>query len=220
MALPSDEPDAVISNLPDHRITRAVREVSRADLLKARNVVIGKNSCGLCTDGQTIYADPAFVDFLSDEELSAAMAHEMAHMDLGHVGRAGGAGILVNVLFAVLGGRNPGIGTQLGQKVASSFVVAQYSQKQEIDADTQAAFYLSMLGYNGPSAVRGMLSKYQSKGVNNQTSWFSSHPSIPQRIAHLQNLANTYRFLASEEEMGRIRKEAKQLQEASRKRLP
>ncbi len=191
------EPQAVISNIPYHRVSNLLTRLSAATPRRSAPIrlVIAPDSRFLCTDGGTIYADPVFTDALSDEELLGALAHELAHGDLGHGGKRVVAstltGALVGGLAYVLTGGQTGIGTVLGREASKALVVAQYSQAQEVQADRQGAIYLNVLGYNGPAVMIGVLSKIQAMGGDLTSWWFSTHPSSPQRIASMQKFQSS-----------------------------
>ncbi|MBI3292180.1 MAG: M48 family metalloprotease, partial [Elusimicrobia bacterium] len=184
-------PQTIQSNDPYSRVTRLMAELSRAAPSRwfAIQLVVAPNQCGMCTDGNTVYVDPNFISSFSDEELLGALAHELAHGDLGHIGMVQAAGLLVTGIFRVITkGHHVRDGTVIAHDLTQGFVMGQFSQKQELEADRQAKTYLDALGYDGTSAMIGVMGKLQALGGRQWASWFASHPAIPERIASLRDL--------------------------------
>ncbi len=78
---------------PEYRITSARSKLITktpffAELLMAMDTVEDESKCPtLGTDGTNIYYNPAYVDSLSDKELTYVMVHETMHAALGHIWR-------------------------------------------------------------------------------------------------------------------------------------
>ncbi len=150
---------------------------------------VGPHSCGMCTNGNTVYVNPDFISSFSDEELVGALAHELAHGDLGHIGNVQVAGLLVTGIFrAITKGHPIGDGTVLAHNLTQGFVMGQFSQKQELEADRQGKAYIDALGYDGTSVMISLMGKLQAMGGHRWSSWFASHPAIPERVASLKAL--------------------------------
>ncbi len=180
----------VWSNLPASRYAQLVSELSQVTTLRHEPiyVTIGSYPCGLCTSGAVIYVDPNFLSVMADDEVMAALAHEIAHGDLGHIGRSQLAGELVSVIFRTVARGNLGEEATVAHDVVKNLTVAQFSQAQEKEADRQAVAYLQALGYDGRTVTLKMLSKVESLGLNQWATWFSSHPSIHERIASARGM--------------------------------
>lgn len=182
---------AIQSNDPYGRVTRLLAELSRAAPSRwfAIQLVVAPNQCGMCTDGNAVYVHPDFISSFSDEELLGALAHELAHGDLGHIGMVQAAGLLVTGIFrAITKGHHVRDGTVIAHDLTQGFVMGQFSQKQELEADRQAKAYLDALGYDGTSIMISLMGKLQALGGHQWASWFASHPAIPERMASLRDL--------------------------------
>ncbi len=180
----------VWSNSLSGRYGQLVSDLSQVTPLRQSPiyVMVGSYSCGLCTNGSIIYADAQFLSVLTDEEVRAALAHEMAHGDLGHIGRSQVAGELVTVLFHAVAGNKFSNTAAMAHDITKSLVVSQFSQTQEKEADRQGVAYLQALGYDGRTVFLQMLEKLQSLGLGQWSTWFSSHPSIENRIAYVREM--------------------------------
>ena len=143
----------------------------------------------------------------SEAELAAVIGHEIAHVTENHVeerqkrNRDAGIGVLVGtVLGGVIDGRD-GLrkGIQMGTRVATGYV-AQFSQKQEFEADERGIEFLARAGYDPLAQARfleAMSEKAEiearlaGKGYNpNRVDFFASHPATGDRIRRATLVAN------------------------------
>lgn len=184
-------PQTVNTNAPYSREARLLVELSRATPPRWSPIqlAVGPNPIGVGTTGNTVYVDLGFVSSFSDQELLGALAHELAHGDLGHIGMVQAAGLLVTGIFrAVTKGHHIRDGTVLAHDLTQGFVTGQFSQTQELEADRQGKAYLDALGYDGTAIMISLMGKLQAMGGGQWPNWFASHPAISERMASLRDL--------------------------------
>ncbi len=161
------------------------------------------------TQGGYVYVTRGLLALANSEaELAGVLGHEMAHITANHVQgrkkRSDKAGIGV-LLGAVLGGLTDGKeglkkGVKLGTTLASGYV-AQYSQKQEFDADIIGMRMMTAAGYDPMEAAKFLASMAQKHKLEaqiagkeynpNQVSIFASHPATADRVAKANRFAQS-----------------------------
>lgn len=157
------------------------------------------NACA-CPAG-TIFFNRFLMDALeSEDELEAVMAHEVAHVEKRHglrMHRAAETGALIGTILLAganaVANSNPdtaaaAVGLSgLVVQVGSAIAFAGHSRQLETEADHFAALYLLRNGKDPAILARALkkLRYYQDLlGVGDrQTSIFSAHPDLPNRIA-------------------------------------
>lgn len=139
-------------------------------------------------DNGCIRVFAGLMDIMTDDEVRAVVGHEIGHVLLGHSKKsmqtaytlqaARGAAGAVSGTLATLSQSDLG---DLGQK----FILAQFSQSQETDADDQSygILYKEKLPRTGLVTLFQKLAKLEGSGH----SMFSSHPSSPDRAQHIQS---------------------------------
>ena len=139
-------------------------------------------------DNGCIRVFAGLMDIMTDDEIRAVVGHEIGDVLLGHsiksilsaytLQAARGAAGAVNATAATLSQSDLG---NLGQK----FIEAQFSQKQETDADGQSYGMLQKekLSRAGLVTLFQKLAKLEGPGH----SMFSSHPSSPDRAQRIQS---------------------------------
>lgn len=121
---------------------------------------------GAVADGRAVYVDAGLADFAAnDEELAAAIAHELSHNILRHRARLDAAGV------------DRGVGKQFGRS-------ARLFKATEIEADRLSMWLLANAGYDPRAAVRFWERFGQRKGKP----WFQpgTHPRWKDRIASFE----------------------------------
>jgi predicted Zn-dependent protease len=121
-----------------------------------------------------------------EDELAAVVAHEIAHVQLGHamspVERAREQEHLTSTLLA---GTDDLVHAFFSRAVTAGadFVLDKgYGKVHELEADAMAARVLAGAGYD-PQALRRFLSRLQGKAA--QGGFFSRHPPASERVAAL-----------------------------------
>ena len=147
-------------------------------------------------DQITVYT--GLMDRLAEPELAAVLAHEYAHVMLGHVGKSQTNALVGGVALSVLlGGVSAATGVtfepgsyvemaDLGMTVGSRV----YSPEMELEADRLAVYMISEAGYPR-TAMRDALVRLHRAHAEAQTSglgavgFLETHPSDDRRIAHV-----------------------------------
>lgn len=154
----------------------------------------------MAAPGGFVFVTDSFLKRLPDEDaLAAVLAHEVAHIVLGHGVKA--------VSQANLTGAFSGALTVVGEEVAAShggagvstlvstfggsvtevtdtLLVKGYSRSQEYEADAYAAALLRKSGYNPKSILTVLETLKTMEGAGG--GWFSTHPSAEKRIRELK----------------------------------
>lgn len=134
---------------------------------------------GAVADGRMILVNQGLADFAADDdELAAAIAHELAHNILRHRARLDAAGV------------DRGIGKQFGRN-------ARLFKQTEIEADRLSVWLLAGAGYD-PAAAARFWSRF---GQRPKRPMFqaSTHPNWRDRVASLEAEASA---VASQREVG------------------
>jgi predicted Zn-dependent protease len=122
----------------------------------------------------------------SEDELAAVLAHEIAHVQKGHVMRpVEAAREQENLTSAMLAGTSPVVHAFFGKAVSAGadFVLDKgYGKANELEADAFATSILSRAGYD-PAALRAFLSRLT--GAAAEGGFFQRHPPAAERVAAL-----------------------------------
>ena len=151
-----------------------------------------------CGDG-SIRVFAALMDLMDDDELMAIIGHE-----IGHVVHADTKHAMKNAYLASAARNAAGAAegsalarlseSQLG-KVVAAFTDAQFSQKQEYEADEHGFEFCVKHGFD-PYGMANSLNKLVelSKGAKASTvqKMFSSHPDSEKRAARMKEKADAY----------------------------
>jgi len=149
------------------------------------------------TDGRKIVVSRGMLRFArDDDELAVVVAHEMAHIVLGHVDAkrqnalAGAAvGAVFDVLIAAATGvyASPGIGRSVGANVGA----LAYSKDFEAEADYMGAYMVAQAGYDFTKTAE--LHRYMSTVDRDSMDYGMTHPSSPQRAISLDKTVQEIR---------------------------
>ncbi|MHA6688934.1 M48 family metalloprotease [Devosia sp. A449] len=146
--------------------------------------------------GGYIYVTRGILALASDtSELSAVLAHEIAHVTLRHArartNRTRTTQIVDRVITGVFGGDTSTDAT--ANRTRES--MAAFSQNQELEADREGIKFAGKAGYDPQAAARflGVMSRFASfsAGENGGEGFLSSHPSTPARIQKALDTAKT-----------------------------
>lgn len=128
------------------------------------------------------------MDLMNDDELRGVIGHEMGHVALGHSKKAMQTAYAVAAARDAANASGNNIATalnssQLGE-MTESFINAQFSQSQELDADNYSFDLLT----EKKMKREGLVTAFQklAKLDGGESSMFSSHPSSPDRAARMQ----------------------------------
>jgi predicted Zn-dependent protease len=130
-----------------------------------------------------------------EDELAAVLAHEIAHVSLGH-GLASVQGARLAQIaseFAIDAGKATGgeiaaftsaFGDSISE-LAKILVISGYSQTYEFQADLEARRILSSAGYD-PNALSRLIGRLPSRSQENATGFAVTHPEPISRIESLR----------------------------------
>ncbi len=144
-----------------------------------------------CSPGGKIMFYTGIVDRLSltDDEIAAVMAHEMAHALREHgrerASRSGatqfGLGILASAVGLTQGqAQLAGMATQIGLELP-------FNRNQESEADALGLELMARAGYN-PQAAISLWNKMNAANQGEPPQFLSTHPGSQNRIQHIQAL--------------------------------
>lgn len=120
------------------------------------------------------------------EELSAVMAHEIAHIENKHVMKKLTEEVGLTVLITISGGgSSPGIIQQILKLITST----AYDRKKESEADADAVHYLSKANIDPEHFADFLLRLSQEKeDVSLKLDWVSTHPNSKERAGEILKL--------------------------------
>ena len=143
--------------------------------------IIGGNL--LTTDGLINLKDT------SDDELAGMLAHEIAHVELGHSREAYYRENRTKVMKAALLilGRRTGSAAQVVEHVAKLGV----SRKSELEADRHAIQLLSRSQYSPSGLLEFLERAKESEQMPEWLTFLSAHPALDERISRLKEMPET-----------------------------
>ncbi|BEV72618.1 M48 family metallopeptidase [Paludibacterium sp. THUN1379] len=180
---------APANNKYSKRLAKLTRDMQNEDGLKLNyKVYLTKDVNAFCTADGSVRVYSGLMDMMNDDELRFVLGHEIGHAKLGHVRKA------LQVAYATSAARDAaaatdGTAAQLSQSalgdLAEAVVNAQFSQKEETDADAYGVGFLKKHQYDLHAAVTSM-SKIQT--ISDDHSWLADHPASSDRVANLKKL--------------------------------
>lgn len=145
----------------------------------------------------------------NEAQLASVAAHEIGHIDRGHVqaGQSTRQGVQAGALALALLGAVAGVPGQLTDTVVglgANYAVNSFSRTQELDADNTGIQYMAGAGYNVLEGAKSfaVLGRLYGNQTGPAAAFFSSHPPSKERQA---NLAQQARQLGAT--TGRVEKE-------------
>jgi Zn-dependent protease with chaperone function len=172
------------------RLTRIMVPLLRAanhpiPLDKARVGIANDPSinAGSAGSGQFIVTR-GLLDRANDEQLQAVLAHEVAHDDLGHVGKQQRLGTGLEVGAAILDQIFPGTG-QIAP-IAGTLILQAYSRREELEADRHGVELLQRIGAPPESMEQTLVWLKGQTGGGSGGGFFATHPGTDERIAALR----------------------------------
>ncbi|MDA2936800.1 M48 family metallopeptidase [Acidobacteria bacterium AH-259-A15] len=120
----------------------------------------------------------------SDDELAGILAHEIAHIELGHCREAFIRENRLNVAQALLSvtNRSPGASGEIVKYLAKLGI----SRESEVEADEFAVELLSKSRYSTVGLIRFLERAKKMEHVPEWLTFLSTHPAIDERIARLR----------------------------------
>lgn len=149
------------------------------------------------TGGGYLFVNAGLLAAMENEaQWATVAAHEIAHIDRGHIsaGKANRSGVAVAGALAQIGAGLLGVGgglANLAIGLGQNAAVSSFSRTQETDADTTGFAYASGAGYDMVEGARSfeVLNRVYGSRSGLASEFFFSHPQSPERQANLTRLA-------------------------------
>lgn len=129
------------------------------------------------------YVTTGLLQKANDQQLTAVLAHEVAHEDLGHVAKAQALGTGVSIGMVILDQIFPGSGRLT--PVAGKLITSAYSRKEEYAADRHGAELLERTGQSRQMMIDTLTWLIQTSG-SDKSGFFATHPATQDRIEALK----------------------------------
>ena len=166
------------------RLARLTRGLENIDGLKLNyKVYIDKNVNAFAMADGTVRVYSGLLDLMPDHQVLAVIGHEIGHVKLKHSYNQLKQQMLTSAAFQaanVTEGALSQISSSQFGLLAHKAISAQYSQKDELQADQYALRFLRWRGVN-PIAMRDSIMTLQTK-QGSSSGFLSSHPSNNRRI--------------------------------------
>jgi len=152
------------------------------------NVYITKDVNAFAMANGCIRVYSGLMDMMNDNEVEAVIGHEMGHVALGHVKRGMQVALGTNAVRVAAASAGGVVGSlsqsQLGD-LGEKLVNAQFSQRQEAEADDYSYDLLRKRGIN-PSGLATSFEKLAQQEAGRQSSMFDDHPASEARAQHIR----------------------------------
>lgn len=122
------------------------------------------------------------------DEVAGVLAHELAHVQKGHVRRKILKEAGLSLLMTWISG-GIGIGNSKFHELAMVLSSTAFDRKYESEADGVAVMYLQKAGIH-PGGLASFMDRLASSEKTNPAApeWFSTHPASPKRAARIRQL--------------------------------
>lgn len=146
-------------------------------------ILLENDDINALTDGGKIGVNRGVMKFVKDDdELAIIVAHELAHIVLGHVEEARKntlSGRFVGSVFDILLAAATGVYTNVGMHVGSHIGALAYSKESEAEADYMGSYMAAIAGYDFSSGP-GLMQRLES--VSEKAAEYSlTHPMASER---------------------------------------
>jgi predicted Zn-dependent protease len=152
-------------------------------------VIEGDSPNAFALPGGFVFVYTALIKIASEEdELAAAMAHEIAHVAARHMTRQATRSQIVNLagvpVGVILGGGIGGAVVRQGANVGIPAAFMHFTRQDELEADYLGVQYLYAAGYdpNGAISIFEKLESLERKQPGTVARIFSTHPMDAARI--------------------------------------
>lgn len=128
------------------------------------------------------------MDMMTDNEVEGVVGHEMGHVALGHTRKAMQVAYGTTALRTAVASAGGVVGTLSQSQLADlgeKLVNAQFSQKQESEADDYSFDFLKKRGID-PNGLVTSFEKLASMEAGRNSSMFDDHPSSQARAEHIR----------------------------------
>ncbi len=199
-ALPvvADEPEVDRVSAVETRLDKAFQETYPDRPVPPVEVAMDQEEINAASypDGRIVMNAGIVHAAKSDDELAAALAHEMTHWGEGHhrqIMKNALPWMIVGAAAGYYAGGKDAEDAVTGAEVGGALAAGHYSRDDEYRADAGAVRLLAKAGYD-PYAVERLLTGLQKAYGNGYAKvpvigWLSSHPDTGQRIKSAHNVA-------------------------------
>jgi predicted Zn-dependent protease len=182
---------AEMEEVKDSKIVDPIQQMVR-DLCSENNiasssinvhVVENKEINAFAMPGRHLVVHTGLIDFADDEdEIAGVIAHEIAHIESGHVvkklGKEIGLSILMNLTLGDIGG-------EVVRNALSTITSTAYDRSLEKEADLKAVDYMVAAKMN-PTYLASFLEKLDKQSQTPEVlQWVSTHPDSKVRVAYI-----------------------------------
>ncbi|PIE45224.1 MAG: peptidase [Gammaproteobacteria bacterium] len=175
------------------RLNRLTRNLRHYDGLNLNyKVYLSKKINAFAMPDGSVRVYSGLMDIMNDDELLSVIGHEIGHVKHRHslnqyrkiyLAKAATMGV------AAYGGSTVGALAGSYGNIGLAFVQAQFSQHDELEADTYGVHLLKRIGRN-PYAAAAAQRKLMAKAGANRGGLFSSHPPTTERIKKTTQIAD------------------------------
>jgi predicted Zn-dependent protease len=147
------------------------------------HVVENKEINAFAMPGRHLVVHTGLIDFADhQEEIAGVIAHEIAHIESGHVvkklGKEIGLSILMNLTLGDIGG-------EVVRNALSTITSTAYDRSLEKEADLKAVDYMIAAKMN-PTYLASFLEKLDKQSQTPEVlQWVSTHPDSKERVRYI-----------------------------------
>ena len=183
-----------------HEMCKA-NNISMADV----HVVINRDNevNAFATVGNHLIINTALIKKMENEsQLCAVIAHEMAHLRLGHIQSAVRQQAVITVLFTLISGNGH---SEVLANLTSKIISNSITRAKENEADEHGAHYMHAMHIN-PMEMASTLEKFESYGI---LSYLMDHADSKKRAEHIRKMHfqknGPYRKILSQETWDKLK---------------
>jgi predicted Zn-dependent protease len=199
-------------------VNNLVNEICTANGIKAEEIRVyilkDKQVNAFAMPGNQLVIYSGLIDESRNQyELAGVIAHELAHIKLGHIKKKLIKEVGLSTLLSVSGGVT---GAELAKEMLKLLSSTAYDRKLEEEADLQAVNYLINTGVS-PAYLADFLERLSKKESPGQKyfSWISDHPDTKERIDYIRRtISNQYtknRILVNSNTWNNLKKKIQEL---------
>jgi len=155
------------------------------------HVVENKEINAFAMPGRHLVVHTGLIDFADhQEEIAGVIAHEIAHIESGHVvkklGKEIGLSILMNLTLGDIGG-------EVVRNALSTITSTAYDRSLEKEADLKAVDYMIAAKMN-PTYLASFLEKLDKQAQTPEVlQWVSTHPDSKERVRYINEKVKSSR---------------------------
>jgi predicted Zn-dependent protease len=160
------------------------------------HVVENKEINAFAMPGRHLVVHTGLIDFADHEdEIAGVIAHEIAHIESGHVvkklGKEIGLSILMNLTLGDIGG-------EVVRNALSTITSTAYDRSLEKEADLKAVDYMVAAKMN-PTYLASFLEKLDKQSQTPEVlQWVSTHPDSKERVRYINEKVKSKNVKVSE----------------------